>query len=140
MPHRSMSSAGLRLSYLIVAGILCAAGALVGASALAENGPRELSLRELASQGAVLMSCADEGGASGALLWCADPDSPHCIPALPEAPSTELAQHGPLAVLQALSADVRAGVGRLVAWPEPRACALAPSLFAQRLERPPKHA
>jgi hypothetical protein len=139
MPHRSMSSAAHRLLlYPIVAGLLCAACACVSFLALPGSERRMLSLRELASQGSVLMSCADERGPGSALLWCADPDSPHCIPALPDAPGTDLAQHGPLAVLTPLATAARPSIGRLMAWPEPRLLALTPTQLAQRLDRPPK--
>jgi hypothetical protein len=140
MPHRSMSSASQRLLYPIVAGLLCAACAIVGLRALGGERQRELSLRELASQGSQLMSCADDSGPSDTLLWCADPDSPHCLPALPEAPGTDLAQHGPLAVLTPVDSAARRRLGRLMAWPEPRIAALAPIRLSQRLERPPKQA
>jgi hypothetical protein len=140
MPHRSMSSAAQRLLYPIVAGLFCVGCACVGFLALAGSEPRTLSLRELASQGSVLMSCADESGLSDTLLWCADPDSPHCIPALPEAPGTDLAQHGPLAILTPLAAAERPSVGRLIAWPEPNLAVLAPFQLTQRLDRPPKRA
>jgi hypothetical protein len=140
MPHRSMRSASHKLLFPIVAGLLCVACACVGFRALADAEPRTLSLRELASRGSVLMSCADESGPSDTLLWCADPDSPHCIPALPEAPSTDLAQHGPVAVLTPLAAAARPNIGRLMAWPEPLVAALAPIRLAQRLDRLPKRA
>jgi hypothetical protein len=134
-----MSSAAYRLLlYPIVAGLLCVACACVSFLALPGSEPRMLSLRELASQGSVLMSCADESGPGDALLWCADPDSPHCIPALPDAPGTDLAQHGPLAVLTPLATAAHPSIGRLMAWPEPRLLALAPTQLAQRLDRPPK--
>lgn len=134
-----MSSAAHRLLlYPIVAGLFCVVCACVSFLALPGSGPHMLSLRELASQGSVLMSCADESGLGGTLLWCADPDSPHCIPALPEAPGTDLAQHGPVAVLTPLGAAAHPSIGRLMAWPEPRLAALAPIQIAQRLDRPPK--
>ena len=135
-----MSSVGRKLLYTIAAGLLCTACTLVGYRVLAGEPARTLSLRELASQGATLMSCADESAPAGALLWCADPDSSHCIPALPEAPGTDLGQHGPLAVLTPMLAAPRRSIVRLIAWPEPRAARLAPIQLAQRLERPPKRA
>lgn len=135
-----MRSASHRLLYPIFAGLLCVACACVGFRALADSEPRLLSLRELTSQGSVLMSCANESGPSDTLLWCADPDSPHCIPALPDAPGTDLAQHGPLAILTPLAAAARPSAGQLIAWPEPRVATLAPIRLAQRLDRPPKRA
>lgn len=135
-----MRSASRKLLYPIVAGLLCTACALVAIRALADGPARTLSLRELASQGSALMSCADERAPADTLLWCSDPDSPHCIPALPEAPKTDLAQHGPLAVLTPMEAAPRHSVGRLIAWPEPRIATLAPAQLPRRLERPPKRA
>ena len=127
-----------RLLYPVLAGLCGLACAAVCWRSL-DAAPRALSLRELAGRAAVLMSCADELPRANEPLWCADPDSPHCIPALPEVPGTDV-WHGPVAMLAPLAAQPRASVGVLLAWPVPGAAALRSLQLAQRLERPPRRA
>jgi hypothetical protein len=123
----------------MIAGLCCLACAALCWASLDEEAPRVLSLRELAGSGAVLMSCAEDTGRADEPLWCADPDSPHCIPALPEAPARDV-WHGPVAALTPLATHPRANVGVLLAWPAIRSASLVSLKLAQRLERPPKRA
>ncbi len=101
--------------------------------------PKALSLRQLTSEGGVLMSCAEDAGPSSEPLWCADPDSPHCIPALPEVPSTDV-WHGPVAALSQLAFSAHARVGELLTWPKTSVISLVSLKLQHRLDRPPKQA
>lgn len=138
LPHLSFAPARNRARRLVVGVISLALGAVCWAL-LASAEPKVLSLRELTGEGGVLMSCAEDAGPSSEPLWCADPDSPHCIPALPESPSTD-AWHGPVAVLSQLASGLYACVGEWLAWPEPCVASLVSLKLQQRLERPPKQA
>ena len=120
----------------IATGLVCLAIAVAWWVA-ARSAQPELSLRELARAGSVLMSCADDGGPVGEPLWCADPDSPHCIPALPTAPRADV-WHDPIGVLPPLASLPCLRVGDLMAWPKPRTLSLASLKLPQRLDRPPK--
>jgi hypothetical protein len=123
-------AAGIALALALGAVCLAFAGTRGGAT---------LTLRQLTSQGGVLMSCAEENGLSTEPLWCADPASPHCIPALPEVPHAA-AWHGPVAALWSLDLPAPARVATWITWPRPQVVQLVSRAASQRLERPPRRA
>lgn len=113
----------------------------VGATCLLVTARAEvdpISLNELASGGSsLLMSCADDDP-GGEPMWCSNPDSPHCSPALPKPSAPDIA-HGPVATLPSAPALVGAlDYGWLKAWPAPRAEQLCSLRLKQRLDRPPR--
>lgn len=96
-----------------------------------------LSLAALSQVEPTLMSCdrsADFG--AGDLLWCADPDSPLCLPALPPSAQVELWDRTPVTLASAEESPPRVGV--LLNWPRPQPEARPPSRPCSRLERPPR--
>lgn len=98
--------------------------------------PPTCSLAELATRQSVLMSCEDAGPVSVGLLWCADPSSPQCIPALPQAPRPELWDRPDIA-LPTVVAPARRGYVWMT-WPEPEVLDMPGRTWSQRLERPPR--
>jgi len=88
--------------------------------------------------GSALMSCADEGGPSGEPMWCSNPASPHCSPALPK-PTAPDAVQGPVATLvTSLVAPATIGIVVRRAWPTPRPEHTRSLQLRHRLERPPR--
>jgi len=115
---------------------LCALACL--AFAATRDGVTLSSLDALGQKESVLMSCADAPATSGggALLWCADPSSPHCIPAAPDVPRIELSSSPDLYLLP--SVPMPRPTYTLMSWPEPRPRVLASRPRSGRLERPPR--
>jgi hypothetical protein len=100
--------------------------------------PPSLSLEAL-TQGdeLALMSCdrqADRGTSD--LLWCADPDSPLCLPALPTSQHVELWDRAPVALVS--SPVIPPQVGTWLTWPRPTPEQAPGSRESVRLERPPR--
>ncbi|HEY6879161.1 MAG TPA: hypothetical protein VI299_14140 [Polyangiales bacterium] len=95
-----------------------------------------LGLSELQRTESVLMSCADATPVSAGLMWCADPDSPQCIPALPQPPRPELWDRVDAALPQVAGLP-RTGYAWMT-WPTPVLVDLPGRTPSQRLERPPR--
>lgn len=113
--------------------------ALCLAFASARDGA-SLSLRDLERSQAVLMSCAHDSPLSGAeLLWCADPSSPMCLPALPASDRPDLGD-----APQVFLAAVLPSAGAAAVWhwlPDygpPMTAATPRRRDRDRLERPPR--
>jgi hypothetical protein len=111
-----------------------AALACVWAASSAE--PPTLSLSDLVNHESVLMSCEGASPVGAALLWCADPDSPQCIPARPQPPRPELWDRSDVTLL-ALPALPRRGYVWMT-WPEHEIVDMPGRTPSQRLERPPR--
>jgi hypothetical protein len=95
-----------------------------------------LSLSDLANHQSVLMSCEDASPASSAPMWCADPDSPQCIPALPQPPRPELWDRVDFALATLPSPRAQGYVW--MTWPEHAVLDMPGRSTDQRLERPPR--
>jgi hypothetical protein len=132
MAHiHTIRSTALRAVIAALAALAC----VWGADAFSE-GPT-LSLSDLANHQSVLMSCESASPVGGAaLLWCADPDSPQCIPALPQPPRPELWDRTDIA-LPTLPPLPRHGYVWMT-WPEPVIVDMPGRAPNQRLERPPR--
>lgn len=96
-----------------------------------------LSLQRMAS-GSILMSCAESTPASAEPLWCSDPSSPHCLPAVPQAPRAELSDHPDLWVTASLEAAPTLAFRVLSSWPRSLAETPRGLSHVHRLERPPR--
>jgi hypothetical protein len=140
MPHSSMASSTNRLITLCLGAALIM-GTLVVCLTYAgmRDGPA-LSLRELERSQTTLMSCDRDGGPlSGAeLLWCAEGDSPLCLPALPASGHIELADAPPLAFFASTHAIAPTHSWDLPSWDRPRPSERPRSSDRARLERPPR--
>jgi hypothetical protein len=115
---------------------LVALTALLCLAVMASRDGRTISLSELSSLHAPLMSCESDGAGSDGLLWCSDPNSPHCIPAAPEPPRLELADRPDLDLASAVPVAEASYV--LVPWPKLMPASERGRRNAQRLERPPR--
>jgi len=102
--------------------------------------PAALSLRDLEHNQTTLMSCdRDDGPLGGAeLLWCADPSSPLCLPALPPSGHIELADAPPLALFAHHFVVAPAPSWSLPSWKRPQPGERPRSRDRARLERPPR--
>jgi hypothetical protein len=96
--------------------------------------PPTVSLSELQRSESVLMSC--DAPVSAGLMWCADPDSPQCIPALPQPPRPELWDRTDVTLPSVASLPRRDWV--FMTWPEHVILDLPGRSPDQRLERPPR--
>lgn len=99
----------------------------------------DLSLSELISgTGHVLMSCADDDSAGGEPMWCSNPESPHCIPALPKPPAPEAVQGTVATLLSTFIAPAPLDLGVLTVWPTPPVERTRSLQLSHPLERPPR--
>lgn len=115
---------------------LSALTALLCLAVMAARDGRTIGLEELASLNAPLMSCESSSASMEGLLWCSDPSSPHCIPAMPDPPRLELADRPDLTT--AALDEVADAVFVLVPWPTPTHVERRGLRIAHRLERPPR--
>ncbi len=95
-----------------------------------------LSLADLANHQSVLMSCEGSPPIGAALLWCSDPDSPQCIPALPQPPRPELWDRSDITLPTLPSMPSRGYVW--MTWPAHQVVDMPGRTPNQRLERPPR--
>ncbi|MET0283179.1 MAG: hypothetical protein ABW352_01865 [Polyangiales bacterium] len=131
MAHiHSIRSTALRAAFAALAALAC-----VWAVDAFSDGPT-LSLADLANHQSVLMSCESASPVGAALMWCSDPDSPQCIPALPQPPRTELWDRSDFA-LPTLPPLPRQGYVWMT-WPEHLVVDMPGRSPSQRLERPPR--
>ncbi|MFT3927396.1 MAG: hypothetical protein QM778_32985 [Myxococcales bacterium] len=133
------SPASVMISLLGATLILTTVIACLGFAGVRE-GSTPLSLRDLERSQTTLMSCArDEGPLSGAeLLWCADPSSPLCLPALPASGHIELGDTAPLALWSLALPMPERLAWTLPSWQRPAPVDRPRSLDPTRLERPPR--
>lgn len=103
---------------------------------MAERDPSPIGLDDLERLNAPLMSCDHASDPGGALLWCADPNSPQCIPALPVPPRPELGDRPDLDVFG--MAQVAHATFVVLPWPRPELSTLRGRRVRQRIERPPR--
>ncbi len=138
MPHSSMALSTNRLIALSLGAAL-----IMGTLVVCLAGMREasaLSLRDLEYSQTTLMSCDRDDGplGGGELLWCADPSSPLCLPALPPSGHIELADAPPLAFFAHGPAVAPAASWSLPSWERPLPSERPRSCVRARLERPPR--
>jgi hypothetical protein len=145
----------LGLLVLVLAAACSQQAGLVGSADAPSLGLHDLT--RLARQEVVLMSCADdaareplrstwlaepsgESAPSPEPLWCANPDSPHCLPGTP-VPGHNDSWLGPISVFVAPHAIPPSGPAYCVApgWPAPLPAQLVSYARGHRLERPPRH-
>lgn len=115
---------------------LAALTALLCLAVMAARDGRTISFDELASLNAPLMSCESSSSSPDGLLWCSDPSSPHCIPAVPDPPRLELADRPDMTMVPADAVTPATFV--LLPWPAPTVAERRGLRIAQRLERPPR--
>lgn len=131
-------TAGISSRAIWLGALVAVLTALACLTAQASRDAPTISLAELAALNAPLMSC--EGGSGGgggeAVMWCSDPNSPHCLPAAPEPPPAELGDRPDLDMLWATAVAPAAFV--VLPWPEPAPTQLRARRDADRLERPPR--
>jgi len=136
MPHESMAKTKHHALLVLIAGAAVAFAALVAAEFVAPSSSTTLSLLDLDRAHETLMSCGEGEGTGGEPMWCADPSSPQCIPAAPQGPAPDLADHSAPAALLLGSAQRRGYL--LVPWPKPRPDFVIARSDRTRLERPPR--
>jgi hypothetical protein len=139
MPHEPMRNDTNRLICTLLWGVFSLA---LGASCLlvaAGSDAETISLQQLAGGGSsLLMSCADDETPNGEPMWCANPDSPRCLPAVPKPSAPDVTQ-GPVATLLAALVPTQARAhGVLTAWPTARTQHMRSLQLQHRLERPPR--
>lgn len=110
--------------------------ALLCLAAMASRDGGTISLGELSSLHAPLMSCEADGAGSDGLLWCSDPNSPHCIPAMPEPPRVELGDRPDFTLSSTV--PVRPASYVILPWPALRRDSDRGRRDVHRLERPPR--
>lgn len=116
---------------------MAALAALACLAFVASRDAPTLSLSELARTESIVMSCDDAPLPSAEPLWCADPNSPQCSPAAPDAPRIELSDRVDLWFPDAVAlAPVR--VVALNPWPASKTDDRVGRLAHARLERPPR--
>lgn len=115
---------------------LSALTALLCLAVMAARDGRTIGLEELASLNAPLMSCESTSGSMDGLLWCSDPSSPHCIPAVPEPPRLELSDRPDMTTVA--TETVAAATFVILPWPTPAVVERRGLRIAHRLERPPR--
>ncbi len=139
MPNHSMGTSARYAVFSLLFGAAVTLCALLVAEvvsptlAWASESQSELGFRDDS-----LMSCADaDMGSSGQEpMWCADPSSPHCIPAVPSGPAPDLSDHS---APGALFVAAREGLYFVcLPWPEPTLATRKPQAHCQRLDRPPR--
>lgn len=111
--------------------------ALGAAHLVSSSGERPaLTLADLDRAHETLMSCSDGDSFGSEPMWCADPSSPHCVPAAPPTPAPDFTDHSSPATLRVSSVEALGYV--LVAWPEPRIEDTPRKPERARLDRPPR--
>jgi hypothetical protein len=120
---------GIGAALAVLTALLCLA-------VMATRDGRTISLAELSSLNAPLMSCESTSSAVDGLLWCSDPNSPHCIPAVPDPPRLDISDRPDLCTLSAVELTPATFV--LLPWPNVAPDQTRGRNDVHRLERPPR--
>lgn len=128
--------AGISTRAMWLGALLIALTALTCLGVQASRDAPTISLAQLAALNAPLMSCEGGRGGGEAVMWCSDPNSPHCLPATPEPPQAELGDRPDLDVRQL--AAIAPATFVVLPWPDPTLSQLRARRDADRLERPPR--